>query len=77
VAKDRIAAVALLTQPEPRLRGPSFRRAYLVDEAPCFSELLRAIDAADRDVRRQRDAKAPKEAEAPLIDQPMPSTVRN
>jgi hypothetical protein len=74
VAKDRIVAVALLTHPELQLLGPSFTRAYPVDETPCFSELIRAIDDADRDVRRSRDMEASKKLGAPTIQQPMPRT---
>jgi hypothetical protein len=32
----------------------TFMRAWAVDETPCFSELLRAIDEADREIRRSR-----------------------
>lgn len=56
MGKDRIVAVALVTQPELELLGPSFARAYPVEQTPCFAELLRAIDDADRQVWRERDA---------------------
>ena len=45
---ERIVAVGLLTQRELNLLGPTFERAWPVEEAPAFSELLRAIDDADR-----------------------------
>ena len=45
---ERIVAVGLLTQNELRVLGPAFDRAWPVEEAPSFSELLRAIDEADR-----------------------------
>ena len=52
---DRIVAVGLLTARDIRVLGPSFNRLSLVDETPCFSELLRAIDEADREMGRARD----------------------
>jgi hypothetical protein len=44
---ERIVAVALLTQRDLSLLGPTFDRVWPVEEAPSFSELLRAIDEAD------------------------------
>ena len=44
---ERIVAVGLLTQRDLNLLGPTFDRAWPVDEAPSFNELLRAIDQAD------------------------------
>jgi hypothetical protein len=52
--RDRIIAVGLLTQQNLNTLGPTFTRAWPVDEAPCFSQLLRAIDEADREVRQER-----------------------
>jgi hypothetical protein len=72
---DRIVALALVTQPELELLGPSFRRAYPIDETPRFGELLQAIDEADRAVWRQRDAEAGRDAEPVAMQQPMPRTV--
>ena len=46
--QDRIVAVGLLTRSDLSLLGPTFDRAWPVEEAPAFNELLRAIDAADR-----------------------------
>jgi hypothetical protein len=54
VGRDRIVAVGLLTQQDLKTLGPAFDRAWPVDETPCFSQLLQAIDEADRDVRRDR-----------------------
>lgn len=45
---DRIVAVGLNSQNDARLLGPSFDELWPVDETPCFSGLLRAIDEADR-----------------------------
>ena len=55
---ERIVAVGLLTQGELNLLGPTFDRAWPVEEAPAFNELLRAIDDADRKLQqaeRRRD----------------------
>lgn len=46
--QDRIVAVGLLTRQDLSVLGPAFDRAWPVEEAPSFSELLRAIDEADR-----------------------------
>lgn len=53
---ERIVAVALLTQQELRSLGAAFDRAWPVDETPCFTGLLAAIDEADRQLRRDRDS---------------------
>ena len=45
---ERIVAVGLLTRRDLSLLGPTFDRAWPVEEAPAFNELLRAIDDADR-----------------------------
>lgn len=54
VGNERIVAIGLLTKNDVRLLGPSFDRLWPVDEAPCFSGLLRAIDEADRRVASSR-----------------------
>jgi hypothetical protein len=46
--QERIVAVGLLTKRDLGLLGPTFDRTWPVEEAPNFSELLRAIDEADR-----------------------------
>jgi hypothetical protein len=48
VSDERIVAVGLLTRRDMNMLGPTFDRAWPVEEAPSFSELLRAIDEADR-----------------------------
>ena len=45
---ERIVAVGLLTKHDLGLLGPTFDRAWPVEEAPSFNELLRAIDEADQ-----------------------------
>jgi len=51
----RIVAVGLLTQRDLDALGETFIRLWPVDETPCFSGLLLAIDEADRELRRDRD----------------------
>jgi len=50
---ERIVAVGLLTRRELNLLGPTFERAWPIEEAPSFSGLLRAIDEADRKLQRE------------------------
>ena len=45
---ERIVAVGLLTRQDLSMLGPTFDRAWPVEEAPSFNELLRAIDEADQ-----------------------------
>lgn len=47
--RERIVAIGLLTQRDLDMLGSGFRRAFRVDETPCFDELLAAIDAADKE----------------------------
>jgi hypothetical protein len=51
--QDRIVAVGLLTRRDMVLLGPTFDRAWPVEEAPSFNELLRAIDQADVRLQEQ------------------------
>ncbi len=46
--QERIVAVGLLTRRDLDVLGPAFDRVWPVEEAPHFTELLRAIDEADR-----------------------------
>jgi len=50
--QDRIVAVGLLTRHDLSVLGPTFDRVWPVEEAPSFSELLRAIDEADQSLSR-------------------------
>lgn len=50
--EERIVAIGLLTRRDLDLLGPTFSRAWPVEEAPAFEELLQAIDEADSDLRR-------------------------
>ena len=63
MTNERIVAIGLLTQEELTRLGPAFRRAWPIDEAPCFEGLLEAIDVADRRIWRDRDRGAAPEAE--------------
>ena len=51
--RDRIVAVALLTDDDVTRLGANFRRLWPVDETPCFEGLLDAIDRADRELERE------------------------
>ena len=50
---ESIVAVGLLTRRDLETLGPAFDRIWPVVEAPHFTELLRAIDEADRKLRRE------------------------
>jgi len=50
---ERIVAVGLLTQRELNILGPTFDRAWPIEDAPQFDELLRAIDEADREQHQE------------------------
>lgn len=45
--RERIVAVGLLTETDLGRLGDVLSRLWPVEEAPCFRELLQAIDAAD------------------------------
>jgi hypothetical protein len=53
--QDRIVAVGLLTQRDLNILGPTFDRIWPVEDAPSFTELLRAIDEADRSLRDEEE----------------------
>ena len=50
MAEERIIAIGLLTQRDVDLLGSGFSRLWPVDETPCFTELVKAIDEADREL---------------------------
>jgi hypothetical protein len=54
-SRTRIVAVGLLTGDDLEKLGSDFNRAYRIDETPCFGELLRAIDEAEREMRNNRE----------------------
>jgi hypothetical protein len=57
--QERIIAVGLLTRRDLNLLGPTFSRAWPVEEAPAFPELLKAIDEAEEEMRRSaKDSEA-------------------
>ena len=51
---DRIVAIGLLTERDLTLLGPTFDRAWPVEDAPDFNQLLRAVDEADRKLQETR-----------------------
>jgi hypothetical protein len=53
LADERIVAVGLLTQREVEMLGHGFSRLWPLDDSPCFSELLQAIDRAERELRSE------------------------
>ena len=59
LADEKIIAVGLLTARDLERLGDGFHRIYPVDEAPCFGELLSAIDDADRKMWVERDKQRP------------------
>jgi hypothetical protein len=61
-----IDAVALLTRSELTSLDPAFERAWPVEKAPCFGELLAAIDDADRSFWRREDNDRAASAQARL-----------
>lgn len=57
MGRERIVAIGLLTRQDVDLLGPTFERLWPVEDAPHFSELLHAIDRADKELtRRAREA---------------------
>ena len=55
---ERIVAVGLLTRRDLEILGPTFDRIWPVEEAPHFTELLRAIDEADRKLEGQHQPRS-------------------
>ncbi len=52
---EPVVAIGLLTARDLDILGSGFRRAFPIDDASCFDELLRAIDAAEseRDTKKE------------------------
>lgn len=57
MAKEPIVAIGLLTASEVTLLGPQFTRLWPVDDTPCFDDLLKAIDEADREIHHSETGK--------------------
>ena len=55
---QRVMAVASHSEHDVSLLTPSFKRLWPVDETPCFSSLLLAIDEAERLADREAEATA-------------------
>ena len=56
--RERIVAVGLLTQRDLTVLGPTFDRVWPIEQMPKFSELLRAIDDADRKLTERKNKAA-------------------
>ena len=52
---NRIVAVGLLTRSEFDRYGSGLKKVFPISETPCFTELLRLIDEADREHWREHD----------------------
>lgn len=59
VEDERIVAVGLLTRSELEALGPTFTRAWPIDEATAFDELIAAIDEADSKRRTEHNVEYP------------------
>ena len=46
---EPIVGVGLLTRTNIKKLGSDLKKVFPIDETPCFQELLRAIDEADRE----------------------------
>jgi len=57
LAEERIVAVGLLTQRDLEVLGHGFSRLWPVDQKPCFTDLLEAIDQADEELKRSEELK--------------------
>jgi len=55
MARDRIVAVGLLTQNQVDRYGRALKKVFPIQDTPCFTELLRLIDEADREHWRAED----------------------
>jgi hypothetical protein len=55
MTSDRIVAVGLLTQDDLDRVGSTLKKVFPVQDTPCFTELLRLIDEADREHWREED----------------------
>jgi hypothetical protein len=58
VEDEPIVAVGLLTRTNIEQLGSSLKKVFPIDETPCFADLLRAIDEADRAHCRGVDRRA-------------------
>lgn len=58
VAVERIVPGGLLAEPDLDLLGTALKKVFPIQDTACFSELISAIDEADREYRRERDRHA-------------------
>ena len=57
VSQDRIVAVGLLSQEDLDRLGTSFQRVFPLGQDNGFDELLKAIDAAERSLLSESEAR--------------------
>lgn len=55
----KIVAIGPAAQQEMQSLGAGFGRAWPIDDAPCFAELLEAIDDAERELGRDQEVSKP------------------
>jgi hypothetical protein len=55
MTEERVIAVGLLTERDVQVLGQGFNRLWPVDDTPCFSQIIQAIDEADRQLWRAKD----------------------
>lgn len=65
---SKIIAIGLLTAHDLERLGSGLKHVYPIDEAPCFGDLLKAIDEADRVMWEERD----RQRRISLQNNPMP-----
>lgn len=53
--QDQVVAIGLLTEQDLSLLGSGFRRAFRLDDTPCFEDILAAIDEAERKAGKLRE----------------------
>lgn len=59
LSQQRIVAIGLLTEHDLALLGEGFNRAWPIDETPCFEDLIKAIDEADRALCSEQKSEIP------------------
>jgi hypothetical protein len=58
LSNERIVAVGLLTERDVNLLGPTFQRLWPIESARDFTELLKAIDCAEQELRTVSNERA-------------------
>ena len=55
--EEPIVAIGLLTQGDLNLLGSGFRRAFRLEDGPCFEDLIAAIEEAEQALEQQAASK--------------------